>query len=319
MYLKKLQEKRAAAQEEMEGLLNKVKTEEREFTDEEKSQFEELEKTIKGIVDTIEKMKAGRDLTEEKESEAETEEKNDAEAGAESQRAINEERAFESYIRGIVEERADVNMDKGTNGAVIPSSIADRIITKVMDICPIYQMSDRYNVTGNLSIPFYDEGTQSIQCEYADEFTDADSTSGKFDNIELKGFLLRALTKVSKSLINNSKFDIVTFVVNKMAEAISKKIEKELLVGTTSKIQGMKSGISQNVAAGSPTLITADNLIDVQEEVPDIYQNNSIWIMKRTTRKAIRKLKDSEGNYLLNRDLTAKWRLCTTRKRCIYI
>lgn len=29
--------------------------------------------------------------------------------------------------------------------------------------------------------------------------------------------------------------------------------------------------------------------------------------MNRTTRNAIRKLKDANGNYLLNRDITAKW------------
>ena len=45
MYLKKLQEKRAKAQEKMEGLVNKAKAEEREFTEEEMAEFEELEKT----------------------------------------------------------------------------------------------------------------------------------------------------------------------------------------------------------------------------------------------------------------------------------
>ena len=215
MYLKKLQERRAKAQEEMEGLLNKVKTEEREFTDEEKTQFEELEKTIQSILDTIEKLKKGRNLTEEKEPESEKEDEEDKEQKEAEQRAINEERAFENYIRGRVEERADVNLTTTDNGAVIPSSIADRIIEKVVDICPVYQLAERYNVNGTLTIPLYDEETQSITCAYATEFTDLESTSGKFTNISLTGYLAGALTKVSKSLINNSKFDIVTFVDRK--------------------------------------------------------------------------------------------------------
>lgn len=306
MYLKKLQERRAKAQEEMEGLLNKVKTEEREFTDEEKAQFEELEKTIQSILDTIEKLKKGRKLTEEKEPESEKEDEEDKEQKEAEQRAMDEERAFENYIRGRVEERADVNLTTTDNGAVIPSSIADRIIAKVVDICPVYQLAERYNVNGTLTIPLYDESTQSITCAYATEFTDLESTSGKFTNISLTGYLAGALTKVSKSLINNSKFDIVTFVVNKMAESISRFIEKELLIGTDGKITGLR-GVTQQVTAGSQTVITSDNLIDTQDEVPDMHQAKAIWIMNRTTRNNIRKLKDSEGNYLLNRDLSSKW------------
>ena len=306
MFLKKLQEKRANAQEQMEALLNKVKTEEREFTDEEKAQFEELEKTIKSVVDTIAKIKAGRDLTEEKDPEDEKEAEGDAESTAEEQRAVDEERAFENYVRGRLEERDEVNMTFTDNGAVIPSSIANKIIEKVVDICPIYQMAERYNVGGTLTIPLYDESNGQITCAYATEFTDLESTSGKFTNISLSGFLAGALTKVSKSLINNSKFKIVPFIVNKMAESISRFIEKEIIIGTDGKITGLK-GVTQKVTAGSGTLITSDNLIDTQDEVPDLHQAKAIWIMNRTTRNSIRKLKDSEGNYLLNRDLSAKW------------
>ena len=48
-------------------------------------------------------------------------------------------------------------------------------------------------------------------------------------------------------------------------------------------------------------------LIDLQELVPDDYQADCIWVMNRATRKAIRKLKDGQGNYLLEKDSTAKW------------
>ncbi len=91
-----------------------------------------------------------------------------------------------------------------------------------------------------------------------------------------------------------------------MAEAISKWIEKELLNGTTNKIAGL-SGVTQSVTAASATAVTADELIDVQEAVPDVYQGGAIWIMSKKTRTAIRKLKDSDGNYILNKDATAKW------------
>ena len=48
-------------------------------------------------------------------------------------------------------------------------------------------------------------------------------------------------------------------------------------------------------------------MIDLQEIIPDVYQSDAIWIMNRSTRAEIRKVKDGDGNYLLNRDLNARW------------
>lgn len=128
----------------------------------------------------------------------------------------------------------------GDNGAVIPTSIANKIIGMVKEISPLYQRATHYNVGGNLTIPSYDESTQKITMAYATEFTALTSTSGKFTSISLSGFLAGALTKVSISLVNNSKFDIVSYVIRKMAEAVAEWIENELINGTASKIEGIR-------------------------------------------------------------------------------
>lgn len=297
--LKALLEKRNTKVTELKAVLDKAKSEERAMNEEEMTKFNALEKDIKDLDATIEAEKRANNLeivdyNKKKENE--------------EQRAVEEaeERAFENYIRGIVEERADVNLTVGDNGAVIPSSIANKIIKKVYDICPIYQLATRYNIGGTLNIPYYDEETQAITMAYATEFTDLTSTSGKFLSIELKGFLAGALSKISKSLINNSQFAIVPFVIDAMAYAAHRWIEKELLNGTTDKVAGL-STVTLKVDAASATAITADELIDLQEAVPDAYQGPAIWIMNKSTRTAIRKLKDGQGNYLLNKDVTAKW------------
>ena len=116
------------------------------------------------------------------------------------------------------------------------------------------------------------------------------------------------MTKVSRSLMNNSQFDILNYVIDKMAEAIANWVEKELLNGTDSKIEGLsKITADMTVTSASANVITADELMDVQDKVIDAFQNGAVWIMNRATRSAIRKLKDSDGNYLLNRDVSAKW------------
>jgi len=293
--LKALIEKRNSKVKEMQAILDKAKEETRAMTEEEMEKFNELEKEVKDLDATIEAETRAKGL----EIIKDMEEDNKAE-----ERAIAEEKAFEAYIRGTIEERADVNLTAGDNGAVIPTTIANKIISKVYDICPIYRLATRYNVPGTLNIPYYDESQQAITMDYAEEFEELTSTAGKFTSIQLKGFLAGVLTKVSKSLINNSQFDIVNYVINAMAESISRWIEKELLKGTDNKIEGLR-GVTQVVTTASSTAITADELIQLKDKVKDLYQNNAIWIMSNATRTALRLLKDGNGRYLLNDDITS--------------
>lgn len=312
MNRKGLEEKRNDLKNQMTSLLEKAKKEERALSEDETSKFDALEKEIKNIDATIEREEK-LDNMEEKETK-----KEDAkELSVEEKRFYNsvEERddynSFAEYIRSQVEQRADAsNLTKGDNGAVIPKTIINKIIDKVEEISPIYKLATHYNIGGTITIPTVDESTDSITVAYATEFTDLTSHSNKFGTIELSGYLYGALTKISKSLLKNNNFNLTNWVINKMAKKIAKFIEKELLYGTTSKVSGVVGSYdstNMNKALASKSAITSDELIDAQELLPDLYQNNAIWVMAKATRTSIRKLKDSDNNYLLNRDLSSKW------------
>lgn len=305
--IKALTEKRNAIIEEMQQITAAAvddNGEERAFTEEEQAKFDELEKKAASLKTTIEAEERARDL-EMKPAEKKQEDKEEMRA---EERAAAEERAFADFIRGVVsEERAELAKADGT--ATIPTTIAQKIVKKVWDICPIAARATRYNAKGTLSIPFYPASvtsggattTPDITMAYAAEFTELSSTSGKFASIDLQAFLAGVLTKVSKSLVNNSQFDIVGFVVDHMAENIARWLERELLVGTNNKITGLSTAtLTKNTAAAGA--ITADELIDLQGLVKDAFQANACWIMAPSTRQVIRKLKDGEERYLLNPD-----------------
>lgn len=299
MKYKQLIEKRNTLIEEMEKMVEACETETRAFNEDENKRYEEITKELNDLDATL---KAADEL-DEKRSYQPIEKPDET-----KDRVELEERAFESYIRGTLdlETRADVNLTKSDNGAVIPSSIANKIIEKVKEMSPLFAMATHYNVGGTLTIPSYDASTQKITMAYATEFTAIDSTSGKFTSISLTGFLAGARSLISKSLVNNSQFDLVPFVVRKMAEAAAYWIENQLINGTTNKIEGL-SKVTSSVTAASATAVTADELIDLQETIPDVYQGGCIWVMSKATRTAIRKLKDGQNNYLLNKDATSRW------------
>ena len=300
MNIKGLEEKRVELTEQMNALLDSAKAEERAMTSEEITKFDELETEINNIDKTIER-----------------EEKRNSMENIEVKKEVTiEERdikSFADYIRNAVqglESRAETNLAKGDNGAVIPKTIVKKIMEKVEDISPIYKLATKYHIAGTVNVPKEDNTSDTITVAYATEFTELESHSNKFATIELTGYLYGALTKISKSLLRNSDFDLTNWVVAKMAKKIAKFIEGELINGSASKtagIAGSYDATNMKLTTKKSGEINADELIDLQELVPDEYQADSIWVMNRATRKAIRKLKDGQGNYLLEKDSTSKW------------
>ena len=298
---KELTEKKNDLITRAEEVLNKAKEDCRELTEDEAMELAEIRDDIKKIKETLELKgffdKEGGDRPME-----EPKEKIEIEKEVEETRALDEEKAFESYIRGVVTNERDANMTLTDNGAVIPTTIANRIIKKVYDLCPILERSTKYNVKGKLDLPYYDESTQAITVAWATEFVDLESSVGKLDSIELSGYLAGALTLISRSLINNSQVDVVAFVVDRMAYDIARFIENVLLNGSGS-VEGL-TGVTNITTAASATEITANELIETQGSIKDVFQENAIWIMNPATRTAIRELKDEMGRYLLQDDIS---------------
>ena len=166
-----------------------------------------------------------------------------------------EVRAFENYVRGVVTNTRDGELKPANNGAIIPKTIAKKIVELVYDICPILEKSEKYNVKGKLDIPVYPANSATqITVAFANEFTPLASSTGNFTTIELSGYLAGALTKISESLINNVDFDIVGFIVKRMAYDIARFIEKNLLGFGGGSVTGL--GDATNVKTASA--ITSD-------------------------------------------------------------
>ena len=287
-----------------EEILNDAETNKRELTDDEAQELAEIRDDVRKIKEAL---KIHDELKEEKQELKEEAAEDKAEAQAMKEAACKEEadrRAFEAYVRGVVlNERDAVNMTKAANGAVIPTTIANKIIAMVYNICPILENSTKYNVKGKLVVPYYDESTNSITVDYADEFVELTSEVGSFTKIELDGFLAGTLTLISRSLINNAQFNIVDFIVERMAYAIKRFIEGELLNGTENKVAGL-SGVTKSITAAATSAITADEVVRLHDAIIDDYQANAIWIMSPATRTALRTLKSTTGYYLLNDDIS---------------
>lgn len=297
----KLQEKRNTLYAELSTLFEKAENESRSFNDEEETKFTSLSKEISALDKQIKRETEHRNLELNKPADTSPTEE-------------QETRAFELYLKSQVtgdkslETRA--NLTYGDNGAVIPKSIVNKIIDQVVNISPIFAKATKYYIKGDISIPKVDTSSGDISVSFASEFSSITATAVKLTSVELKGFLAACLVVVSRKLINNSQFDIVSFVVNRMALKIAVFIENYLINGGTSATlggtySGLKQSVTQAKSITAGSSITSDYLIDVQDTIPDVYQANACWIMHPSTRTIIRKLKDGQGNYLLIKDFNS--------------
>lgn len=290
-----------------ETLVNTAEAEKRELTEAEAQELAEIRDNVKaikdflGIVDDIDEARETKPV--------------EAEAQASEERSLTdakeietrEYKAFDNYLRGVVTNERAGELSPANNGAIIPTTIAKKIIELVYDVCPVLDRSEKYNIGGKLEIPYYPANSKSqISVAFAPEFTDLASSTGDFTTITLNGYLAGALTKVSKSLINNVSFDLVGFVVKRMAYDIARFIEANLLGngGATSSVVGL-GGVTKIITTASASAIDVDELIALQGSVKDIYQENAVWIMSPKTRDALRTLRNQLGIYLLNDDLSA--------------
>lgn len=297
--LKALMEKRAELQQTMETLVDTADAETRALSDEEAAQFDAAEKEIRAIDDTVAREERARKVVGKTVS-----------VGVE-ERAAAEEQAFADYVLGKVNElrAGEQNMTMANNGAIIPTTIANRIIKEVKDRCPILARATVYNVKGTLKVPVWGKAntTHDIAVGYQTEFTEITADSGKFTSVDLGGYLAGALTLIGKSVENNGAFSVVDFIVTQMAEEIATWIEGELLKGSGSSAAQGAVNTTNSLTAASATAVTADELIDLQASVKQAYQANACWIMAPSTFTAVKKLKDGNNRYLLQDDVTGEF------------
>ena len=301
--IKALTEQREDLNAEINALIDGAKAENRSMTEDEINRFNEAEKEIKAIDQTLAIEKRAVMLV------ANVPVKQSGADGNEDEQVSAEERSFVDYVKanavGVpsVEYRAE-NLKMSENGAIVPRSIANKIITKFVETCPILEKCTRYNIKGSFDVPVWgatDDG-DNITIAYQEDFKEMLSHAGKFKSITIKNYLAGGLVLVGRQLLSNSYFDVEQFLVNEISKQGKIFVEHELLIGTPDKATGATS--TNNTLTISTTKFTADDLIELQTMVPTEYQDVSCWIMNKKSFSHCKKLKDGAGQYVLQPNMT---------------
>lgn len=130
-----------------------------------------------------------------------------------------------------------------------------------------------------------------------------------FGQVSIGAYKVGTMIKVSEELLNDSVFDLEAYISREFARRIGAKEEEAFFTGDGSGkplgVLAAAGGAETGVTAASATAITADELIDLFYSLKAPYRRNAVWVLNDSTIKAIRKLKDNQGQYLWQPSLTA--------------
>lgn len=311
--MKSLEEQKNEKVTQMDKLLNDVKAEERAFTEDEEKLFNQLKDEIDAINKTMEAFEQSRELVDD--AKKEEDKKKEEDNMSEEERALEIEtrdiETFAKYIRNEVlsETRDGSSFAQGTNGVIVPTSIANKIIMTAYNMSPILEKATRYNTKGNLEIPVYGaNNNEDITVAYGEDFTELVEHAGKFSSVTLTDYLIGALAKIGNSLVNNTDIDLVNIVINIIAEYIKLFVEGEVLNGTENKITGCSAiPASQTVKTEVAGVISYDDLVKVKNKVIQSFRKGSIWVMNQDTQTVLETMKDGNERPMFLPDPTGEF------------
>lgn len=210
---------------------------------------------------------------------------------------------FYNVIRGVemTPEQKEVVNIIGTSGVPVPKSFQNKLIQKLEELNIMRKLGTVITTDSDKDIPLVDtKGTGDWTDENAG-FNESDDT---FSTITISAYKLTRILKVSEEILEDNTINLEDYLVQSFARAIAKPEENAFINGDgVKKPTGLFVGAEVGKTAVSTTAITSDELIDLYYSLTRPYRAEASWIMNDSTVKAIRKLKDTEGNYLWEKGL----------------
>ena len=153
--------------------------------------------------------------------------------------------------------------------------------------------------SGDRKIPVVaSKGTAS----WVDEEGTIPESDDSFGQVSIGAYKLATMIKVSEELLNDSVFNLESYITQEFARRVGNKEEEAFFTGDgTGKPTGIlaaSNGAQVGVTSASATAITLDEILDLFYSLKAPYRNRATFVMNDATVKAIRKLKDTTGQYL---------------------
>ncbi|MGC5330990.1 phage major capsid protein [Micromonospora sp. DT62] len=324
----RLRERRNNVWEQAKGLADRVADENRNFTGEEQRQWDELNAELDGIDSRIKSVIEGEKRAQDTEAEFARfrgEPKRQESRGQESAELrsvlLGEVGAARTYTvrpEGQVDYRDLLKGTAASGGNTVPTSFYHRLMVHAVESSGVLQAGPFILNTSsgeNLEIPKTTAHSTATLVGEAAAIPESDPTFGK---VTLGAYKYGLLLQVSRELASDTGVDLEGYLAKQAGQALGRKFGEHLVSGTgTNQPRGLMTDATVGVtgptgtATGFGTQNTVgqggDLLIDLYHSVISPYRASPScgWLMRDSTAAALRKLKNSQGDYIWQPSLVA--------------
>ena len=154
--------------------------------------------------------------------------------------------------------------------------------------------------SGDRKIPIVTSKGEASWMDEEDAYKLSDDTFGQ---ASLGAYKVGTAIKISEELLNDAAFDLPSYIAKEFARRIGAKEEEAFFIGDG---KGKPTGIfaatggAESGATTSTANITFDDVLELFYSLRSPYRKKAVWVLNDSTVKALRKLKDSTGNYIWN-------------------
>ncbi len=205
-------------------------------------------------------------------------------------------KVFMEYVtRGAAipaEYRENQNTKTTDVGAVVPTTILDKIVSKMESVGGIYALVTKTAYKGGVSIP---KQTLKPVATWVAEGAGSDKQKYTGGNITFAYHKLRCAVSVSFETDTMSIAAFETLLVNNIVEAMVKALEKAIVTGTGT---GQPTGIITSTEYAEIVEVAAqdyDSLVRAEAAVPEAYETTAKWCMSKKTFMSYVGMTDKQG------------------------
>ena len=192
-------------------------------------------------------------------------------------------------------------------GYLVPDEYERTLIEALEDQNIFRQLAHVIHTSsGERKIPVVaSKGTAS----WIDEEAAYPESDDSFGQVSIGAYKLATMIKISEELLNDSVFDMPSYIAKEFARRIGAAEEEAFFTGNgTGRPLGILAatgGAGVGVTTAKADAVTFDEVMDLFYSLRAPYRRNSVFIMNDSTVKALRKLKDGQGQYLWQPAVTA--------------
>ena len=308
-----LREKRAKAWETAKNFLDSRRGENGLVSAEDNSTYEKMETEVVNLgkeIDRLEKQ-AAIDLELSKATSAPLLEKPQAdERSRKTGRASNEyKNAFWQVMRNKagLEVKNALQIGSDAEGGYLTPDEFEHTLVEALEEEDIFRglANTIQTSSGDRKIPVV---ATKGDASWVDEEGAIPESDDSFKQVTLSAYKLATMIKISEELLNDSAFDLESYVAKEFGRRIGTKEEEAFFVGDgTGKPTGIldATGGGQLGKTTSGAAISFDEIMDLFYSLKSPYRKNATFLMNDSTVKAIRKLKDGGGQYIWQPSMVA--------------